>query len=297
MDRAHAKEFQEFVLLFEGYLRAAARELSVAPPRNPVAYAAFKAIPMLRPLLGRPGQIGSMPGLDPEIVDGALKEGSLYPSTSSAETIDPYDQWEGGLLDSARILGRVEKERGQEIGALYRAWLAAEHRRDTPAGRKLFVSNLAARTIGTDASAMPGVGTLSRDSWWIAPWEDLESAAFSDAAGEVFEQEGRGGNPVYSYGDNFVDRLLGARLCGHVEGLLREPMRELMSFFIEKFGPQHMNERAAVAREFGSKIARSALASERLWNGEVQRLLDGIHEHLAIIKAAQDDVAAASIAP
>ncbi|MGY3581482.1 hypothetical protein ACVIGB_000447 [Bradyrhizobium sp. USDA 4341] len=238
-----------------------------------------------------------MPGLDPEIIDSALKDGSVYPSSGALVTIDPHDQWEGGLLDSARILGRIEKERGNEIGALYRAWLSAERRRDTPPACKLFVAKLAARTVGTDASPVPGLGPLSHDCWWTVPWEDLESAAFSEAAGEVFEKQGRSSIENYGYADNFADRLLGARLCGHVEGLMKEPMRELMSFLIEKFGRQHMNERALVAREFGAKIARSALNSQRLWNGEVQCLLDGLHEHLAVIKAAQNDVAAASIAP
>jgi hypothetical protein len=294
MDRTSAREFQDYVLLFEGYLRAAARELSLTPPRNPVAQAAYRAIPLLRPLLGRNGGLGPMQGLDPTIIDSALKDGSVYPSTAASVAVDPLDRWEGGLLDSARILGRIEKERGNEIGALYRAWLSAERRRDTQPGRKLFVSKLAARTVGTDASPIPGLGPLSHDCWWTAPWEYPESAAFSQAAGEVFEMEGRGSIESYGYAENFLDRLLGARLCGHVEGLMKEPMRELMSFLIEKFGPTYTDERASVAREFGTKIAKSALGSQRLWTGEVQCLRDGLHEHLAVIKAAQNDVATAS---
>lgn len=291
MDRATAKEFQSFALLFEGYLRATARDFAGSPPTGFLAYAAYLAVPPLRPLLVRPGQLGGMAGLDPELVDTALKEGLIYPPVSAANPVAPDEGWHGGLLDSARILGRLEKERNAELGSLYRAWLAAERRRDTSGARKLFVASIAARTVGTDGSPLPGVGVLAHDSWWMEPLANEEAAAFSRAAAEIFATEGQHEMKNYSAADRFTDQLLGARLCGHFEGLLKEPTSEVIAFFIEKFGPEHTAERVAVAREFGAKIATSALSSRQLWAGDVQRLLDGIHEHLALIRAVQLDAA------
>lgn len=289
MDRATAKEFQEFSLLFEGYLRATARDFAGSPPKGLVAYAAYLAIPALRPLLVSPGQLGGMAGLDPELVDAALKEGLIYPPVSAADPVGPEETLQGGLLDSARILGRLEKERNAEIGSLYRAWLAAERRRDTSGARRLFVANIASRTIGTDGSPLPGVGMLSHDSWWMEPLANAEASAFSLGAAGVFEAQGRAENAGYCDADLFTDELLGARLCGHLEGLLKEPTCDVISFFIKKLGPEYTAERAAVAREFGTKVATSALSSEHLWKGDVQRLLDGIHDHLAVMKASEDD--------
>lgn len=293
MDRSSSKDFQDFTLLLEGCFRAFAEKLAIQAPHNPIAGAVYRAIPAAQRLLGRPSAMGGYMGLDPEICAEALADGSAAPDPSDHMPVVPYDpepgyfHFNGGLCDSARILGRIEKGQKAEIHTVYARWAAAERRRDTPEARRCFVDAIARRVLGMTRETLPGArpARIGTDQWWFIVMEDMETRAFAAAASEVFTAAGIAAHPDYPPKAQFTDLLLGARLCGHVEGFAHFPMREIMARFSGRKDP---SANATLAEEFGRAIATAALDVPDLWTTSRDAIAPGLHEHLVQMRRMRE---------
>jgi hypothetical protein len=293
MDRSSSKVFQGFALLLEGCFRAYAHKLAIEPPRNPVGQALYRALPFAQRAIGRGSPLGGFMGLDPETVASAIADGSAPPPVESHETVSAYDpepdffHFNGGLSDSARILGRIEKGQKLEIQDVYARWAAAERRRDTPEARRCFADAIVRRVLGLTKDPLPGAKppAIATDSWWFIILEDLETRAFAVAASEVFTAAGEATHPQYPPHEQFTDLLLGARLCGHVEGFAHFPMREIMARFS---GRKDQISNAHLAEEFGRAIATAALDVQNLWTTSRDAIAPGLHEHLVQMKQVRE---------
>ncbi len=301
MDRSRTDEFRDFSLLLEGCLRAYAEKLALSPPRNPLGRMIYRKLPAAQRLLGRDPQIGFM-GLDPETCQEAIADGSLPPTLADIVPagidldgieLDGALPFNGGICDSARILGRIEKSQRTEIPDVYVKWLAAERRRDTCEARTMFVDNVVRRIMALTQDPMPGARPpyFDTDDWSFGIMEDPASACFADAAAEVFVAAGQAEKPDYSRADRFVDHLLGARLCGHVEGFARFPMKEIAARFTAR--PDDHRAHATIAEEFGRAVAASALKHPNVWISSSDAIVPGLHEHLVRSKLEAEPADAA----
>jgi hypothetical protein len=276
-------DFQEFTLLLEGCLRAYAEKLAIKPP----------ALPFTERTIGGSGSIKTFLGLDPETCRYAVLDGSALPSISEFHPVAPANpapdmaHIHGGINDSARILGRIEKVQRCEISDLFARWLVAERRRDAPDTRKHFVDGIARRILALTPDPFPGAQppTIETDEWRCILLEGIESGSFSWAAAEVFTAAGEAANSTYQPSERFTDLLLGARLCGHVEGLAHFPMKEIVMRFSGKSDP---DSNAVLAGEFGRAIAVAALGQTDLWTSSTDAIVPGLHEHLSQAKPARD---------
>jgi hypothetical protein len=297
MDRARIEEFRDFALLLEGCLRGYAEKLALSPPRNPLGRAIYRALPAAQRLIGRDPQIGFM-GLDPETCRAAIADGSVPPSVpdlapakvdlgaADAGGIFPFN---GGISDSARILGRIEKAQRAEISEVYARWAAAERRRDTPEARTIFMDAVVRRIMALCEDPLPGARPpyLDADRWNFGIMEEPSSSCFALAAAEVFTAAGEAESPRYSAADRFDDRLLGARLCGHVEGFAHFPMKEIAARFTAR--PDDHRAHATISDEFGRAVAASALKHPNVWVASTDAIVPGLHEHLVSAKCPLAD--------
>lgn len=291
MDRSRTKEFQDFALLLEGCFRAYAERLAVEPPKTTIGQALYRAFPFAQRIIGDRTS-GRFLSLDPQICHHSTLDGREMPAISDIQAATPPapdsgTRSYGGINDSARILGRIEKAQRCEIPDLFDRWLAAERRRDTPYSRKLFVDAIARRVLTMTTIPLPGAGSarIEPDKWRCVVIDALEADSFARGAADVFTAAGEAANPAYSPSERVTDVLLGARLCGHVEGLAHFPIHEIIARLSDAAEPQASS---TVAEEFGRAIASSALEHSNLWTSSTDAIVPGLHEHLSQVKAARD---------
>jgi hypothetical protein len=260
MDRSRTKEFKDFALLLEGCLQTYAEKLTIP--------------------------LGSVGGLSPDICRDAMREGRGFPSSSefsSDPDLVPSESVRDGIVDAARILGRIEKTQRCEISDLFLRWLGAERRRNTPSSRRQFVVGIARRFLALTDAPLSGANPaeLDTDEWRCALLEDPETGNFLRSAAEMFTAAADSSKAKYPATERFTDLLLGARLCGHVEGLAHFPMKEIVARFSGTSDPQ---TNAVLAEEFGRAIATAALGHPDLWSSSTDAIVPGLHEHLAQTK-------------
>lgn len=293
MDRSRTKEFQDFALLLEGCFRAYAEKLAVEPPKTALRQEFHRAFPFAQCIMGDRGAFQSFLSLDPQICHLATLDGREMPAISDIQPVAPPESasgtsyYSGGVNDSARILGRIEKGQHCEVSDLFERWLAAERRRDTPYSRKLFVDAVARRVLTMATISLPGAGAakIEPDKWRYVVAEEIETDSFVRGAAEVFAAAGEAENQAYSLSERFTDRLLGARLCGHVEGMALFPMHEIIARLTHGV---ESKAHTTVAEEFGRAIAASALDHPNLWTSSTDAIVPGLHEHLSQFKAGRD---------
>lgn len=190
---------------FRRLIAAASNE----PPAGAIGSALYRHLPLTQGLLGRPGPIGHL-WLSKDIATSVKENGTVVPS--APKRLDPAITGPGDILDSVRAIGAVEEALELNICAMFKAWLAAEQRRD--AGRTAlltFCNDLAARICGFEDAPLPGIGTIP-PGHWSPSFNGDQVGDFALAAGMRLHQT----NP-----DLTPDTCLleGARLCGRIEAV------------------------------------------------------------------------------
>jgi hypothetical protein len=243
-------DFIDFTLGLEFCFQRLLDHVSKEPPRNAIAAAVYKHIPISQSVLGRRQPIGYL-WFNEDVVKSIKEAGTAIPGPPARVTPGDYDNLPNrSPVESARILGRIEEALGSPINVVFANWLKETRRRETGITRTLFCHELAIRAAGFEATSMDGVGDIPRVTW--SPSFDASLIeCFADGAGGVIQ----GYAPEIT---EHIARLEGARVAGNLETVNG---RDIDTIYSRIYGTSDGTVNPNRARDLGKAVTSASLGN------------------------------------